>query len=163
MKLLLALAVELRDIRDGGDLPEEAQIFEAAHQGIRSTRLRHPEPAHLVLDVLNVGLDAGCGGGRLLVLQPEQRVAVLAVVEVEPDRPARDEREGDEHGEVARILEEEGTAPRHSITRSACVSSSAEIINPSALAVLRLTTSSSLVGCSTGTSPAFAPSRILAT
>src|SRR5437016_960990 len=37
------------------------------------------------------------------------------------------------------------------------------IVNPSALAVLRLTTSSNLVGCSTGRSAGLAPFKILST
>ncbi len=37
------------------------------------------------------------------------------------------------------------------------------MVRPSALAVLRLITSSNFVGCSTGRSPGLAPCRILAT
>ena len=55
-------------------------------------------------------------------------------------------------------------APRyHSITSSARASSLSGIWRPSALAVLRLMTSSNFVGCSIGRSPGFAPARILAT
>src|SRR5262249_34733059 len=52
-------------------------------------------------------------------------------------------------------------APLHSITSSAMASSLSGIWRPSALAVLRLITSSNLVGCSTGNSAGFAPLRIL--
>ena len=44
---------------------------------------------------------------------------------------------------------------RHSITSSARSSSDVDTSTPSALAVLRFTTSSNLVGCSIGRSPAF--------
>src|SRR6266403_4300548 len=46
---------------------------------------------------------------------------------------------------------------RYSITSSAVASSEGGIVRPSAFALLRLTISSNLVGCSTGRSPAFAP------
>src|SRR5215813_13207194 len=52
-------------------------------------------------------------------------------------------------------------APPHSITSSARASSAGEISRPSALAVLRLITSSNLVGCWTGKSPGLAPLKIL--
>jgi hypothetical protein len=51
----------------------------------------------------------------------------------------------------------------HSITRSARTSSDGGMVRPSALAVLRLMTSSNLVGCSTGRSAGLAPFRILST
>src|SRR5262249_44813187 len=51
-------------------------------------------------------------------------------------------------------------APFHSITSSASASSLSGTLRPSALAVLRLITSSYLVGSSTGRSAGFAPSRI---
>src|SRR5262249_20144343 len=51
-------------------------------------------------------------------------------------------------------------APPHSITSSARASTLAGISMPSALAVLRLITSSNLVGCWTGRSPGFSPLRM---
>src|SRR6478752_6797702 len=54
-------------------------------------------------------------------------------------------------------------APSHSITSSARARSVGGISRPSALAVLRLMTSSNLVACSTGRSLGFAPFRILVT
>ena len=51
----------------------------------------------------------------------------------------------------------------YSITSSARASSDGGIVRPSALAVLRLMTSSNFVGCSTGRSPGLAPLRILST
>ena len=49
---------------------------------------------------------------------------------------------------------------RHSITSSAATSSLSGTVRPSALAVLRLMTSSNLVGCTTGSSPGLAPLRM---
>src|SRR5262249_20100535 len=54
-------------------------------------------------------------------------------------------------------------APFHSITSSARSSNDSGIVTPRALAVVRLTTRSNLVGCSTGMSAGFAPRRILST
>jgi hypothetical protein len=51
----------------------------------------------------------------------------------------------------------------HSITPSARAKNVSGIVRPSALAVLRLTTRSNLVGCSTGISAGFTPRRILST
>ena len=53
--------------------------------------------------------------------------------------------------------------PPHSITSSARESSAGEMFRLSALAVLRLMTSSNFVGCSIGRSAGFAPLRILST
>ena len=51
----------------------------------------------------------------------------------------------------------------HWITSSAIRRSERGIVSPSAFAVFMLMTSSKLVGCSTGSSPGFAPLRILST
>src|SRR5215468_36710 len=51
----------------------------------------------------------------------------------------------------------------HSITSSARASSVGGTSSPSAFAVLRLKTSSNLLGCSTGISPGFVPRKILST
>src|SRR5206468_4227925 len=58
---------------------------------------------------------------------------------------------------------EERAPVHHSISSSARRSSDGGIVRPRALAVLRLITSSNLVGCSTGRSPGLAPLRILST
>src|SRR5262249_46770356 len=54
-------------------------------------------------------------------------------------------------------------APPHSITSSARASSVAGTSSPSACAVIKLTTSSNFVGCSTGISLGLAPRSILST
>ena len=66
-------------------------------------------------------------------------------------------------GEAERRSEELAAWVEHgySITLSACRSSVCGILSPSALAVLRLITSSNLVGCSIGRSAGLAPLRIL--
>jgi len=56
-----------------------------------------------------------------------------------------------------------GTAADYSITSSARCRNEGGIVRPSALAVLRLTTSSNFVGCSTGKLAGLAPLRILST
>jgi len=67
------------------------------------------------------------------------------------ERP-RDRRAAEKRDELA---------PLHSITSLASASSVGGIVRPSALAVLRLITSSKRVGCSIGKSPGFVPFRIL--
>ena len=66
-------------------------------------------------------------------------------------------------GEPERRNEESAALVKHgySITWSARSSTDCGIVSPSALAVLRLMTSSNFVGCSTGRSPGLAPLRIL--
>jgi hypothetical protein len=54
-------------------------------------------------------------------------------------------------------------AAPYSITSSARSRNNSEIVRPSALAVVRLRTSSNFVGCSIGISPGFVPRRILST
>src|SRR5262249_15023311 len=57
--------------------------------------------------------------------------------------------------------ERDERTPLHSITSSASASSLSGMVRPSAFAVLRLITSSNLVGCMTGRSAGFSPLRIL--
>jgi len=59
--------------------------------------------------------------------------------------------------------ERDELAPVHSITSSARKRKDSGIVNPSAFAVLRLTTSSNFVGSSMGRSAGLAPLRILST
>jgi len=77
--------------------------------------------------------------------------------EGEPARPD-DGRFQRPEGELAAWVEQ-----GYSITRSAWRSNVCGIVNPSALAVLRLITSSKRVGCSIGRSPGFAPRRMRST
>jgi len=70
---------------------------------------------------------------------------------------------GERRGEEGHEGGQEGTPLHYSITWSARCSSDWEIVRPSAFAVLRLITSSNLVGCSIGRSPGLAPFRILST
>src|ERR1700674_2580288 len=69
---------------------------------------------------------------------------------------ARDERPRRRHAAEQR----DELPPPHSITSSARASSEADTVSPSVLRVLRLMTSSNLVGCITGSSAGFAPLRI---
>src|SRR5215468_10224886 len=70
----------------------------------------------------------------------------------------RRERPGDRAAK-----ERDERPPFHSITSSARASKVAGTSRPSACAVIRFTTSSNLVGCSTGSSLGFVPRRILST
>src|SRR5262249_3736152 len=71
---------------------------------------------------------------------------------------------GERRAEQATGHGTEECPPLHySITSSARARSDGGIVRPSAFAVLRLMTSSNLVGCSTARSPGLAPFRILST
>jgi len=63
------------------------------------------------------------------------------------------------HSEAGRV----GRARAYSMSWSARPSTDGGIVSPSSFAVLRLITSSNLVGCWTGRSAGFAPLRILST
>src|SRR5207247_4484488 len=64
------------------------------------------------------------------------------------------------HSKHARAKRDQESPPRgHWITSSARCSSDGGMVSPSALAVLRLITSSNLVGCSTGRSAGLTPFR----
>src|SRR5262249_31633289 len=76
--------------------------------------------------------------------------------------PLRQRRERPPRRRAAEQRDELAPA-NHSITSSAGAGSVSGTVRPSALAVLRLTTSSNLVGCSTGRSAGLAPLRILFT
>src|SRR5262245_33419100 len=82
-----------------------------------------------------------------ILLRKQYRLQLLG-------RRPRGGRAADERDEVA---------PFHSITSSARSRIEVEISIPIALAVLRLTTSSNLVGCSIGRSVGFAPFAIRST
>src|SRR6478736_10357149 len=64
---------------------------------------------------------------------------------------------------LQQYLPEADITSLHSITSSARASSVGEMVRPSALAVLRLTTNSNVFGACTGSSPGLAPRRIRST
>ena len=68
-----------------------------------------------------------------------------------------------DRADVRRLGGRLGAAGDHWITSSARSSSCGGIVRPSAFAVLRLITSSSLLGCSIGSSPGVAPLNIRST
>jgi hypothetical protein len=69
-------------------------------------------------------------------------------------------RTGEQREGRIRIVARSKAVPAYSITSSARARSACGTVRPSALAVLRLMTSSNLVGCWTGRSAGFAPLRI---
>ena len=68
-----------------------------------------------------------------------------------------------EHCPLMALSGHSNLSPFYSITSSARESSDGGMVRPSAFAVLRLITSSNLVGCSTGRSAGFVPLRIRST
>jgi hypothetical protein len=78
---------------------------------------------------------------------------------VDGSRPIADRRR-DEH-KIVREVPKPSIGQRHSITSSARIRIDRGTVRPSALAVLRFTMYSNVVGCSTGKSEGFVPLRIL--
>src|SRR5262249_53786294 len=85
-------------------------------------------------------------GGEMQIPDPSNLCRLCA----RRERPRR-RRAANERDELASL---------HSITSSAMASTPGGIVRPSAFAVLRLITSSNLVGCTTGRSAGFAPLRM---
>ena len=164
-QLLAARRVDPRHLGDRGRLAQQLQVLVAALlDGVRSgSDLRQRGPAELMLDVADVLLDARRRGDRLLALQGDEVLLVLAVGEVQARPPAREQRRAHQRDDERGVLREQAPARGHSITLSARRSRSCGIASPIALAVLELMTSSIVVGCSTGRSAGFAPLRILST
>jgi len=102
-----------------------------------------------------------CNGQRLFLADREPWQLHLV------DRPAKvrylNWRDGAPDPNRSPTVPESGRSRAYSITLSALISSDCGMVMPSALAVLRLITSSNVVGCSTGSSPGFAPLKILST
>src|SRR6516164_4975281 len=87
------------------------------------------------------------------LLRPEREdrnVLDIALLRVRRERPGR--RAAEQRDELAAL--------HHSITSSAMASTPGGMVRPRVLAVLRLMTSSNLVGCSTGISAGFSPLSI---
>jgi hypothetical protein len=79
------------------------------------------------------------------------------------DRDGDEERGQEGGGHGGRVARGEERPSGYWITSVACVSTDGGMVSPSACAVLRLMTSSNVVGCSTGRSAGLAPLRILST
>src|SRR5262249_10814908 len=108
------------------------------------------DPAELAQPLHESGGPWGPGGRRGGAEKSDGRQPLLGAGGEWP-RNGRCRRATDHRDEVA---------PLHSITSSASASSLSGTVRPSALAVLRLSTSSNLVGCSTGRSAGLVPLRI---
>ena len=163
VQLLAAGEIEHAHLGDGRHQAQQFQVLDAALFQAGRADLRQAHPAELALDFQHVGLDARGRGLGLFLLQVEQRRLALLVGEIGADRAAGDQRGANERDEVDRVLAEQRTAGDHLITLSARSSTDCGMAMPSILAVLRLITSSKIVGCSIGRSPGLAPLRILST
>src|SRR5882757_5300478 len=113
------------------------------------------------------GLSAICGIG--LGADSEEKhepasdidtVVVDSLKALDPKRPIR-EADIPLRTRYVRFVPKPEVSGPYSNTSSARASSDGEMSIPRALAVLRFTTSSNLVGCSTGKSAGFAPLKIL--
>ena len=121
-QLLAARLIEPRDLGDGGRLAQELQVLVAPllDDVAPGGDLRQRRPPELVLDVVDVLLDAGGGGDRLLALKRDEVVLVLQPGEIEADAPAREQRRGHQDDDERCVLREQAPAGGHCVTSSAC-------------------------------------------
>ena len=95
---------------DGRHLPQQAQRVEAA----LLERARRPRqlggPAELAFDFLDELADLGGGGLRLLVLDPDQRGLVLAIIEENLENAVGQQRDADDGDEQRDIFGEQPAA-----------------------------------------------------
>ena len=86
LDLLLALAVEIGQLRDRRDLPQQADEIVALLLGLGEAPFRARRPAELGLDVGQKFADANRGRPRLFLLHLERGALGLIVVEPGVDR-----------------------------------------------------------------------------
>src|SRR6516165_11127911 len=170
-QLLDAGCVELRELGDGRNLTEQPQPIKTPllNGAGRPRQLRRP--AHLALDLLDEKADLLGRPFRLLALNADQRLGMLAVGEKDLEEAIAEQGYANDGKEQADIFPEQrpadlapagllrdrskdGCRPigpcfcrRHSITSSAVARSWDGTSSPSALAVLRLIDNSKRVGC----------------
>src|SRR6185369_6174475 len=181
LELFLSLAVDLHEFGDRRHLPQQADEIVAPLIERARRPLRMGGPPDLLLDLGDETVDALGGADRLLLLDAYGGALGLIVAQPHVDGAADDEQQADEPDESEREFERESHAhaPRHyrrgrrrggggrsgrrghSITSSARARSDGGMVRPSAFAVLRLTTISKPVGCSTGSLAGSAPLRSL--
>ena len=134
--------IDLEPDKLGGDLRETlAASLRPANLDRDGATL---DPAEFAQPLHKSGDPLARGGRRLPAQKPDGR-QLPRLLRARRERPRR-RRAAEQRDELA---------PLHSITSSAGASSVAGTLRPSALAVLRLITSSNLVGCTTGRSAGF--------
>src|SRR6516225_10217255 len=186
-QLLLAGGVELGKLGDGGYLTEQPQSIKTPllNGTGRPRQLRCP--AHLAFDLLDEKANLLGGPFRLLALNADQRLGVLAVGKKDLEEAVAEQGYANDGKEQADIFSEQRPADlapagllrdrredgrraigpcfcrRHSITSSARAARVGATSSPIALAVLRLIYSWNRAACCTGRSPGFAPLRMRST
>ena len=107
---LLAAGVDLRQLGNGGHLPQQPQRIEAAllDRAGRPGQLRRP--AELALNLLDELSDLGGGGFRLFALNADEGNLVLLVVEVDVENTVRQERDADHRHEQRNVLGKQASA-----------------------------------------------------
>src|SRR5215471_6952158 len=186
-QLLLAGCIELRELGDGGNLTEQPQPIKTPLLNGTGRPRQLRRPAHLALDLLNEEANLLGGPLRLLALNADQGLGVLAVGEKDLEQAVAEQGYANDRKEQADIFSEQrptDMAPaghlrnrredgrraigpcfcrRHSITSSARAARVGATSSPIALAVLRLIDSWNRAACCTGRSPGFAPLRMRST
>src|SRR5271163_1252643 len=173
-QLLLAGGVELGKLGDGGYLPQQPQPIETPLLDGAGRPRQLGRPDHLVLDLLDEVANLFGSAFRLLTLDADQRVGVLAIGKDGLEKTIAEQGYANDGKKQANIFPEQRPADlapagffddrrRHSITSSARAITFCATSSPIALAVLRLIDSWNLAACCTGRSPGFAPLRMRST
>src|SRR5262249_6699087 len=183
-QLLFAGGVELGELGYGGHLTEQPQAIKTPLLDGAGRPLQLRRPAHLAFDLLDEKADLlGCPF-RLLALNADQGLGVLAVGEKDLEEAVAEQGYANDGKEQADIFSEQRPADlapagllrnrredgrraigpcfccRHSITSSAATSSVCGTVSPSAFAALRLITKLKRAGCCTASSAGFSPFRM---
>src|SRR6516225_3929828 len=183
-QLLLARGVEPGELGDGGYLTEQPQSIKTPllNGTGRPRQLRCP--AHLAFDLLDEEANLLGGPFRLLALNADQGLGVLAVGEKDLEEAVAEPGYANDGKKQADIFSDQrpaaltpasllrdrredgrraigpGFCRHHSITSSAATSSVCGTVSPSAFAVLRLITKLKRAGCCTTSSAGFSPFRM---
>ena len=109
-QLLLAGGVELRELGDGRHLPQQPQPIETPLLDGAGRPRQLGRPAHLVLDLLDEVADLFGGAFRLLTLNADQRIGVLAIGKDDLEETIAEQSYANDRKKQADILPEQRPA-----------------------------------------------------
>src|SRR5262249_13044867 len=140
-------------LRIAGGAALRLHLFEVPTRAERGPLAAHEHDAHVLAAVQLVE-----GGAESAQQRSVHRVALLRAIQRDGGDAV-----GDAYDDLVRHGANGITRRDHSMVASARNSRAGGSVRPRALAALRLITSSTFAGCSTGSSPGLAPLRILST
>jgi hypothetical protein len=104
--------VDLRDIGDLRRLAQQLEELDATQLDVACIELRQSSVGELLLDALDVLLDARGRRERLFVLQRRERSLGFLVSEVEADAAGREQRDRHQRQDQQQVLPEQPPAAR---------------------------------------------------